>query len=155
MSASASGISHTTAATVSLQPTQAADSLVPIDDDVRRAGGHRDDGHLLPDVGQRRQAPAFARRLPDTQPLIPQLELMKFHVHGPAIRWRLLWPRADRVLHLRPGKSAAKSCLVNHFPGLLVLRGSGGQSARFSSQLNDLPCLLVLRSAEEDSAQMT
>jgi hypothetical protein len=22
------------------------------------------------------------------QPLIPQLELMKFHVHGPTIRWR-------------------------------------------------------------------
>jgi hypothetical protein len=44
--------------------------------------------------------------------------------------------------------------LVNDFPGLLVLRDSGGKSARFSCQLNLLPRLLVLRGTEEHSAEM-
>lgn len=139
---------------VALQPTQAADPLVTIHHDVGRACRHHHDWHLLPGVRQRGQEPPFARRLPDAQPLIPQLELMKFQFHRPAIRWRLLWHRADRVLHRGPGKSAAKSFLVNDFTGLLVLRGSWGKSARFSCHLNHLPRLLVLRGAEEDSAEM-
>ena len=71
-----------------------------------------------------------------------------------SIRRPGLCHRADRVLPRAPGKSAEKPCVFNHFPGLLVLRGSRGKSTRFSWQLNDLPCLLVLRSVQEDSAEM-
>lgn len=57
-------------------------------------------------------------------------------------------------MHRNWGKSAAKSCLLNDFPGPLVLRSSRGKSARFSSQLNHLAFPLVLRGAKEDPAQM-
>jgi hypothetical protein len=80
---------------------------------------------------------------------------MKFQLHRPSVRRRLLWHCADGVLHRRSAKSAAKSCLLNHLPRLLVLRGLRGKSARFSWQLKDLPRLLVLRGGEQNSAEMT
>jgi hypothetical protein len=79
---------------------------------------------------------------------------MKFQVHGPSIRWDLLWHRADRVLPDVPAKSADKSSPVNDFTRLLVLRRSRGKSAGFSRQVNDLRRLLVLRGPEQNSTEM-
>lgn len=98
---------------------------------------------------------SFARRLLHPQPLVPHIELMKFQVHGPSVRWRLLSHRADRVLQGDPGKSDAKGNTVSHLTGLLVLRGLRGKSARFPWRINDLPRLLVLHGAEQDSTEMT
>ena len=53
------------------------------------------------------------------------------------------------------GKSAAKSCGVNDFTGLLVLRGSRGKSAACSYGLKHLPRLLVLHRPEQDSTEVT
>jgi hypothetical protein len=79
---------------------------------------------------------------------------MKFQVHGPSIRWGLLWHRADRVWPEVPAKSADTSNPVNDFTGLLVLHGSRGKSAGFSRQVNDLRRLLVLRGPEQHSTEM-
>jgi len=139
---------------VALQPAEAADALVAVDDHIRRARGHDHDGHLLAGIGQRGQEVAFARRLLHPQPLVPPIELMKFQVHGPSVRWRLLSHRADRVLQGASGKSDATGNTVSHLTGGLVLRGSRGKSARFPCRINDLPRLLVLRSHEQDSTQV-
>ncbi len=50
---------------------------------------------------------------------------------------------------------AAKSPLVNHLTGLLVLRGSGGKSDRFSCGINHLGRLLVLRGHQQDATEMS
>ena len=139
---------------IALQPAEAAHPFVAIHHHVRRAPGHDHDRHLLARVGQRGQQPPFPRRLSHPQPLVPPVELMKFQVHGPSIRWGRLWHRADRVLPAAPGKSTDKSNPVKHFTRLLVLRGSRGKSAGFSRQVNDLRHLLVLRSPEQDSTEM-
>lgn len=70
---------------VAMQATQAADPLMTIHHDVRRGRGHDHDRCLLTGVGQRRQEPAFARRLAHPQPLIAQIQLMKLQFHGPSV----------------------------------------------------------------------
>lgn len=139
---------------VALQPAEAADALVTVDHHIGRARRHDHDGHLLAGIGQRGQQVSFARRLLHPQPLVPPIELMKFQVHGSAVRWRPLSHRADRVLQGNRGKLAAKSHMASHLTGLLVLRGSRGKSARFPCPINDLPRLLVLRGDEQDSTEM-
>ena len=139
---------------VALQSTEATDAFVAVHDYVRRARRHDHDRHLLTGVRQRRQQAALSRRLPDPQPLIPHIELMKFQLHEPSPQRRLLSHRIDRVLQGDPGKSAAKPNTANHLTGLLVLRGSWGKSARFPCRIKDLPHLLVLRGAEQDSTEM-
>ena len=67
---------------VALQALETPDPLVAVHDDVGGAGRHDHDGDLLPGVGQRRQQPAFPRRLAHAQPLIPHVDLMKFQFHG-------------------------------------------------------------------------
>jgi len=88
---------------VPVQPAETPDAFVAVDDDVGRPADHHHDRHLLTGIGQGRQEAAFARRLPKAQPLVPQLELMKFQVHRPSVRRRLLWHRADRVLRRARG----------------------------------------------------
>jgi len=139
---------------VALQPAEAADALVAVDHHIRRACGHDHDGHLLAGIGQRGQQVSFARRLLHPQPLVPPIELMKFQVHGPSIRWRLLWQLADRVLPGDPGKSDAKPNTISHLTGLLVLRGSRGKSVRFSCGIKHLGRLLVLRGHQQDSTEV-
>ena len=71
---------------VTVKPTQAPDALVAIHHDVRRGRAHDHDRGLLTGVGQRRQEPALARRSAHPQPLIAQIQLMKFQFHGPSVR---------------------------------------------------------------------
>ena len=73
---------------VALQPPEAADALVAVDDHIRRARRHDHDGHLLAGIGQRGQQAPFAGRLLHAQPLVPHLELLKLQLHGPSPRWR-------------------------------------------------------------------
>ena len=110
ISASGSGISQITAATVSrCSRRRQRTRLWPSTTTYAAPVAHDHDRHLLAGVGQRRQQPPFPRRLPHPQPLVPHVELMKFQLHGPSVRWGLLWHRADRVLPEVPGKSADKS----------------------------------------------
>jgi hypothetical protein len=73
---------------VAVQPAQTTHTFVAVHHHVGRARRHDHDRHLLPGIRQRCQEPPLARWLVHAQPLIPQLELMKFQVHGPTIRWR-------------------------------------------------------------------
>ena len=61
-------------------------ATIAIHHDVRRGRGHDHNRCLLTSVGQRRQEPALARRLAHPQPLIAQIQLMKFQLHGPSVR---------------------------------------------------------------------
>jgi len=117
---------------VPVQPAETPDAFVAVDDDVGRPVDHHHDRHLLTGIGQGRQEAAFARRLPQAQPLVPQLELMKFQVHRPSVRRRLLWHRADRVLHGGRGKSAATSNAASHLTGPTGL-------ARLTGEVGPLP----------------
>lgn len=139
---------------VALQPAEAADAFVAVHDHVDRARRHDHDRHLLTGVRQRRQQASLSRRLPDAQPLIPHIELMKLQLHEPSPRRRLLSHRTDRVLQRDPGKSDAKPNTISHLTAPLVLRSSRGKSARFPCRINDLPRFLVLRGAEQNSTEM-
>ena len=139
---------------VAVQATQAADAFVAIHHDVRRGGGHDHDRGLLPGVGQRRQEPALARRVAHPQPLIAQIQLMKFQLHGPSVRRGRLWHLADHVLQAVRGKSAATPNTASHLPGLLVLRGSRGKSDWFPCGIKYLGYPLVLHGHQQDSTEM-
>ena len=96
---------------------------------------------------------AVRARLPDAQPLIPQLELMKFQLHGPSTddRDSATAPIASCTGGQEVGREVVSRQALPWPTGLARFRG---KSARFSCQLNPLALPLVLRGAEEDPAQM-
>ena len=129
ISASGSGISHTTAATVSrLQPTEAADAFVAVHHHVRRARRHDHDRHLLAGLRQRRQQPPLARRLPHPQPLVPHIELMKFQLHGLSSMAPTLAPRRSRLARGpgEVGREVQRGQSLDRSTGLARLTGEVG-----------------------------
>ena len=68
---------------VALETPEAADALVAVHHHIREGGRHDHDRHLLARVRQRGQEASLARWLPDAQPFVPQIQLMKFQLHRP------------------------------------------------------------------------
>ncbi len=67
---------------IAVQLTEAADAFVAVDDHVRRASHHDHDRHLLSGVRKRRQQPPLSRGLAHAKPLVAQIQLVKFQLHG-------------------------------------------------------------------------
>jgi hypothetical protein len=68
---------------VPVQLAEAADAFVPIDHDVAGRRGHDHDGHLLSRVRQRCEEAPLPRELSHAEPLVAQIQLMKFQLHRP------------------------------------------------------------------------
>jgi len=89
---------------IAVELAKAADTFVAVDDHVCRARPHDHDRHLLPGVRERCQPPPLSRGLTYAEPLVAQIQLMKFELHGgvsvaPAIRDP---PRRHVQLRTRP-----------------------------------------------------
>lgn len=97
---------------IALQPAQTADPFVAVHDDVPRARRHDHNRHLLACVSQGGQEPSLPSRLAHTQPLVAQIQLMKFELHrGVSVAPAVWTPPIDQIQRrTRPPTDDAVLC---------------------------------------------